>query len=97
MIVVTFEKNGIRGEEHIAPKSRGMELDTARGIVRRKHGKVDIVNIAIVPDEKLTTWVPPKPPEGYIPENMKQTKFAFGRVIKNPVSFVPKDDDFDDE
>lgn len=97
MIVVTFEKNGVQGQELITPGPGGIEIDTCKRITKRKHGKVDIVNIAAVPDERMNSWVPPKPPDDYVVENMRHTKFAFGRVIKNPVSFTPKDDDFDDE
>lgn len=79
------------------PKGYG-DFGYVKYLLRKEFGKDSkLLSIGAVPDERVYGWTPPKPPDGYECENMRHTKFAFGRVIKNPVSFVPKDDDFDNE
>ena len=79
------------------PKGYG-DFGYVKYLLKREFGKnSELVSLGAIPNERVNGWTPPKPPPGFEYSNMRHTKFAFGRVIKNPVSFVPKDDDFDDE
>lgn len=67
-------------------------------LLRKEFGKnSELLSIGSIPDERVHGWVPPKPIDGYEFENMRHTKFAFGRTSKKVIGFVPKDDDFDSE
>jgi len=67
-------------------------------LLRKEFGKDStLLSIGAIPDERVHGWTPPKPPIDYEFENMRHTKFAFGRTTKKVIGFVPRDDDFDEE
>lgn len=79
------------------PKGYG-DFGYVKHLLRKEFGKDSkLLSLGAVPDERVHGWTPPKPPDGYEYENMRHTKFAFGRTSKKVIGFVPRDNDFDDE
>lgn len=79
------------------PKGYG-DFGYVKYLLRKEFGKDSkLLSIGAIPDERVFGWTPPKPPDGYECENMRHTKFAFGRTSRKVIGFVPRDNDFDDE
>jgi hypothetical protein len=67
-------------------------------LLRKEFGKDStLLSLGAIPDERVHGWASPKPPSDYEFENMRHTKFAFGRMSKKVIGFVPRDNDFDED
>lgn len=87
--------DGSRQFRHFFPDLGSIEsFDTVKRLVRKQFGTIELITIGCVPDESVSEWIPPNPPEGFKYKNMKSIKFAFGRKRKSVVKARP--DDFED-
>jgi len=98
MLYVDLKVDGEVVREWFEYRNRGYgSYDTVAWMAKRRHKNknVEVISIGDRYQGQSSGWEY-TPPEGYVPDNMKHTKFAFGRKFKQVKVQAPKVDDFDE-